>query len=166
MKDSFTLQALAEQIVRQLEVRGETVALAESCTGGLVAKTLTDVSGASHVFECGVVSYSEAIKQKVLGVRAETLSKFTVVSPQVAFEMARGVRELAGATYGIGITGVAGPGPDGDHPEGEIYIALVSEKTDTFVLLEDRSENERAKHRVQAAEAALNLLDAQLKKTL
>ena len=88
-----------------------------------------------------------------------------MVSPQVAFEMARGVRALAGADFGIGITGVAGPGPDGDHPEGEIYIALVSEKTDNVVLLEDRSENERTKHRVQAAETALTMLDAQLSNT-
>lgn len=165
MKDFSPLSTLAEQVVRQLEARGQTVALAESCTGGLVAKTLTDVSGASHVFECGVVAYSEAIKQKVLGVKAETLAAHSVVSPQVAFEMARGVRALAGADFGIGITGVAGPGPDGDHPEGEIYIALVSEKTDNVVLLEDRSENERTKHRVQAAETALTMLDAQLSNT-
>jgi len=70
--------------------------------------------------------------------------------------------KLSGADFGIGITGVAGPGPDGDRPEGEIYIALVSEKTDEVFLLEDRSENERNKHRVQAAEAALTMLDAQL----
>ncbi|NLD29286.1 MAG: CinA family protein, partial [Clostridiales bacterium] len=118
MKDFSPLSTLAERVVRQLEARGQTVALAESCTGGLLAKTLTDVSGASHVFECGVVAYSEAIKQKVLGVKAETLAAHSVVSPQVALEMARGVRALAGADFGIGITGVAGPGPDGDHPEG------------------------------------------------
>ena len=65
MKDFSSLSALAKRVVRQLEERGQTVALAESCTGGLVAKTLTDVSGASNVFECGVVAYSEAIKQQV-----------------------------------------------------------------------------------------------------
>ncbi len=162
MKDFSSLSTLAEEVVRQLEARGETVAFAESCTGGLVAKSVTDVSGASHVFECGVVAYSERIKQEILGVRAETLAKFSVVSAQVAFEMAKGVRKVSGADYGIGITGVAGPGPDGDHPEGEIYIALVSEKTDKVVLLDDRSENARTEHRIDAAATALSMLKEQI----
>lgn len=158
MTDFFSLTDTANAAVRTLEARGETVALAESCTGGLVAKTLTDVAGASNVFECGVVAYSEDIKRQVLGVRTETLAAHSVVSAEVALEMARGVRALAGADYGIGITGVAGPGPDGGHPEGEIYIALSGDGFEEAVLLEDRSEDRRAEHRRAAARVALRLL--------
>lgn len=164
MNDFFPTSALAESVVRALRDRTETVALAESCTGGLVAKTLTDVSGASNVFHCGIVAYSEDIKQKVLGVKAETLAAHSVVSPEVALEMARGVRKLSGADYGIGITGVAGPGPDGDHPEGEVFIALCGRDFSEVVRLEDRRENERNKHRVTAARVALSLLDTRLRR--
>lgn len=162
MMDLQTLNAMATAVVEALRERGETVALAESCTGGLVAKTLTDVAGASNVFECGVVAYSEDIKQKVLGVKAETLAAHSVVSKEVALEMAEGVRALAGADYGIGITGVAGPGPDGPHPEGEIYIAVCGKAFSKVVRLEDRTENERRKHRVTAAKVALSLLHTHL----
>ncbi len=162
MKDSAQLYDTANAVVSGLFRRGLTVALAESCTGGLVAKTLTDVPGASNVFECGVVSYSEAVKQSVLGVSADTLRRDSVVSPAVALEMARGVRALAGADFGIGITGVAGPGSDGVHPEGEIYIALSDAGKETVIRLEDRTENARNKHRVCAALSALRLLDARL----
>lgn len=162
MLDLHSLDTLATAAVKTLTDRGETVALAESCTGGLVAKTLTDVAGASLVFQCGVVAYSEDMKQKVLGVKAETLAQYSVVSAEVALEMAKGVRSLAGADYGIGITGVAGPGPDGCHPEGEIYIALCGEDFSKVVCLEDRTENERRKHRNAAAKAAFSLLNQQL----
>ena len=158
MKDFDLLQMSAEQAVAGLLSRGETVALAESCTGGLLAKTLTDIPGASTVFECGVVAYSEHIKTTVLGVSAETLAEHSVVSPEVAVEMARGVRALAGATYGIGITGVAGPGPDGPHPEGEIYIALTDGATDRMRALRTGTAGARAENRRQAALAALELL--------
>lgn len=162
MLDSHSPDPLATSVVKTLAKRGETVALAESCTGGLVAKTLTDVAGASGVFACGVVAYSEDIKQKVLGVKAETLEAYSVVSADVALEMAEGVRSLAGADYGIGITGVAGPGPDGTHPEGEIYIALSGKDFAKVVCLEDRTENERSRHRAAAAKAAFTLLHQQL----
>ena len=159
MKDFSSLSGSAEAVVRALRERCETVALAESCTGGLVAKTLTDVAGSSNVFECGIVAYSETVKKQLLGVSAKTLAEHSVVSAEVALEMARGVRALAGSDYGIGITGVAGPGPDGNHPEGEIYIALAGAGFEKAVLLTDRSENARQMHRVSAAHVALQLLD-------
>lgn len=162
MKDFSSYQTLAKTVVDGLNARGLKVALAESCTGGLLAKTLTDVPGASEVFECGVVAYSEAVKQSVLGVSPKTLQAHSVVSPEVALEMARGVRALAGADFGIGITGVAGPGPDGDHPEGEIYIALTDETAETVHLLTDRTELARPLHRTQAAHHALQMLAQRL----
>ena len=162
MKDFLSAQTLAKAVVDGLEARGLSVALAESCTGGLLAKTRTDVPGASNVFECGVVAYSEDIKQRVLGVRAETLRDHSVVSPEVALEMARGVRALAESDFGIGITGVAGPGPDGDHPEGEIYIALSDDTKETVLVLTDRTEQARTLHRARAAYAALRMLTQRL----
>lgn len=158
MKDFDLLSAAAERVVAGLVSRRETLALAESCTGGLLAKTLTDVPGASNVFECGVVAYSERIKREVLGVSAETLETFSVVSAEVATEMAQGVRNLSGATYGIGVTGVAGPGPDGDHPEGEIFIALSDGKEDRVLRMETGNHGKRAENRSQAALRALELL--------
>lgn len=162
MKDFELLTAAAKTVVEKLQTCGLTVSLAESCTGGLLAKALTDVPGASNVFECGVVAYSEAVKHQVLGVPSDTLAACGVVSPETALAMARGVRALSGADFGIGITGVAGPGPDGDHPEGEIYIALVDQTTDTVFLMEDRTENARTKHRTETALKALRLLDERL----
>ncbi|MEE1320127.1 MAG: competence/damage-inducible protein A [Acutalibacteraceae bacterium] len=102
-----------------------TVALAESCTGGLCAKRLTDISGASEVFHCGVVSYSNEIKHKVLGVKKEHLEKYTAVSPIVAAEMAIGARKLGEADFGAAVTGYAGPFYEGcEDPVGLIYIAV------------------------------------------
>ena len=162
MKDFSSCESLAKAVVDGLLARGMTAALAESCTGGLAAKTLTDVPGASNVFACGIVAYSEDIKQRVLGVSEETLRAHSVVSPEVALEMARGVRALANADFGVGITGVAGPGPDGGHPEGEVYIALSDEAKETVIVLTDRTENARTLHREQAARLAFRLLEQRL----
>jgi len=143
--------------VTALRALGKTVALAESCTGGLVAKRITDVPGASDVFECGIVSYSSRIKEELLGVSEETLERYSVVSAEVAAEMAEGVRKKASADYGIGITGVAGPGPDGTHPEGEIYVAL-ADKERTRVVRIEPAERGRDQNRELAADQALALL--------
>lgn len=110
--------------VNLLKEKKLTVALAESCTGGLCAKRLTDISGASEVFHCGVVSYSNEIKHKVLGVKKEHLEKYTAVSPVVAAEMALGAKKLGGADFGAAVTGYAGPFyEDCKDPVGLIYIA-------------------------------------------
>ena len=162
MQDFELLSATAEAVVEKLKTYGLTVSFAESCTGGLLAKTLTDVPGASDVFECGIVAYSETVKHRVLGVPSDTLADYGVVSPETALAMARGVRALSGADFGIGITGVAGPGPDGDHPEGEIYIALTDKTTDAVFLMEDRTENARTLHRTETALQALRMLDERL----
>src|SRR5207248_3978525 len=97
-------------LVRLLSGRNQTLALAESCTGGYIANRLTNVPGASAVLLAGLVTYSNEAKQKLLGVRAETLSADGDVSEPVAREMAEGARARTGADYALSVTGVAGPG--------------------------------------------------------
>lgn len=120
--------SIEEAVAKLLMKRKQTVAFAESCTGGLCAKRLTDIAGTSEVFHCGVVSYSNDIKMKVLGVKAETIEKYTEVSAECAKEMAEGVRLLSDADYGVSITGYAGPGDD--EEVGLIYIGI-SDKNET-----------------------------------
>lgn len=118
-------ESLEELVVRELEKAGKTLATAESCTGGLLAKRITDVSGASQVFEMGAVTYANRIKEKVLGVSHQTLEAHGAVSEETAREMARGIRLAAGSDLGVGITGIAGPGGGTpEKPVGLVYIAL------------------------------------------
>ena len=113
-------------VVRLLNERKQTLALAESCTGGCIAHRLTNVPGASAVFLGGVVAYSNAAKGKFLGIRAETLAAHGAVSEAVACEMAGGARERFGADFAIGVTGIAGPdGGTKDKPVGTVFIALI-----------------------------------------
>jgi nicotinamide-nucleotide amidase len=150
--------SIEEAVAKLLIERHETVAFAESCTGGLCAKRLTDISGASEIFHCGVVSYSNEIKHKVLGVKKETLDKYTAVSEQTAKEMAQGVRLMADSDYGVSITGYAGPG--NDEEVGTIYIG-VSTKNETRaiqLLTGHRGDNCRDYNRYVASSRAFNEL--------
>ncbi len=120
--DIGSLQAAA---VRPLLDKKLTAAVAESCTGGQVSAALTDISGASEVFGCGVCAYSNDIKQKLLGVRGETLAQYGAVSEQTAREMAAGVRALSGADIGVSVTGIAGPGGgSAEKPVGLVHFAV------------------------------------------
>ncbi len=120
---------LENAVVKLLKAKGLTVAVAESCTAGLVAKRITDVSGASEVFHCGVVSYANEIKSKILGVQHETLKEFGAVSEQVAEQMALGVLKVSGSSIGASITGIAGPNADGsDKPVGLAYLSITDGK--------------------------------------
>ena len=103
---------------------GSTFALAESCTGGLISKMVTDVPGASGAFKLGVVAYHPEAKRDVLGVHEETLEKKGVVSAETAAEMAEGVRMRAGSSLGIGVTGFAGPGGGEKNEQGKVFISL------------------------------------------
>ena len=115
----------ATGIVRLLSRRKETLALAESCTGGLIANQITNVSGASKMFKGGIVAYSNEAKEKFLGVRARTLSQHGAVSEQVAAEMAAGARKRFDADYAIAVTGIAGPtGGTREKPTGTVFIAV------------------------------------------
>lgn len=116
---------IEETVVRLLTENGLRVATAESCTGGLTAQKITSVSGASECFDCGVVTYSNGMKHKLLGVSTSTLEKFGAVSDETALEMCKGVCLLAGADFGIGITGIAGPGGGTkEKPVGLVYIGI------------------------------------------
>ena len=117
--------ALERDVLDLLTERNQTLALAESCTGGCVAHQLTNVPGASMVFLGGVVAYSNAAKQKFLGVRAETLAAHGAVSRAAAREMAEGAREKFGADFALAVTGIAGPGGGTKtKPVGTVFIAL------------------------------------------
>lgn len=117
---------LAGTAIALLTARGETVAAAESLTGGLVAAALTSVPGASAAFRGGVIAYASDLKASVLGVPAGLLSAHGAVHPQVAAAMAEGARTRLGATFGVATTGVAGPDPADGQPVGTVYIAAAS----------------------------------------
>lgn len=121
-------ETLGEVVGELLRRRGDTLATAESCTGGLLAGRITEVAGSSEYFREGVVTYSNEAKTRMLGVPAALIEAHGAVSEQVAEAMARGVRKLANATFGIGITGIAGPGGGSEEkPVGLVYIALADE---------------------------------------
>lgn len=116
---------LEKAVVAVLKEHGKTVATAESCTGGLVAQRITDISGSSAVFLGGVVAYSNAAKTAFVGVPAEMIARVGAVSPEVAQALAEGARSRFGADYGIGITGIAGPeGGTPEKPVGLVYIGI------------------------------------------
>lgn len=126
----------AEQLVSLLREKSMTLAAAESCTGGWFSKRIVDAAGASAVFLGGVVSYTNEIKEKILGVTRETLSAHTAVSAPVAAEMAGGVRERFGADIGVSVTGLAGPGGGTEEiPVGRVFIGIATEgKTEVLTL--------------------------------
>ena len=123
---------LAGEAIRLLTARGQTIAAAESLTGGLVAAALTDVPGSSNAFRGGVIAYATELKAQVLGVDVGMLKRHGPVYAPVAAAMADGVRQRLGATIGVATTGVAGPGPQDGHPAGTVHVA-VSLADDTVV---------------------------------
>ncbi len=119
---------LDDEVARLLRDTGVTVSLAESCTGGLIAKRLTDVAGSSAYFLEGNVVYSNGAKSRLLGVPQETLREHGAVSAEVAVAMAQGGRRAAGSTVALAVTGVAGPGASEEKPAGMVFIALADEE--------------------------------------
>ncbi len=116
---------LAGKAMELLHKKGRKVAFCESCTGGYVAKMLTDIPGSSQVFDCGVVTYSNAIKSKIVGVSPLVLKNQGAVCEETALQMAKGIRQLSGADIGISVTGIAGPdGGSEEKPVGLVYIGF------------------------------------------
>ena len=147
---------LQHRVVALLLENNKKIATAESCTAGLLSAALTEVGGASAVFDCGVVSYANDIKHSVLGVPQEWIDTYGAVSEQVATKMAIGVRRLSGADFGIGITGVAGPGPNEGIPAGTVFVALADEKR-VWVKKIERPNTDRAGVRHFAVQTALDM---------
>lgn len=154
-------QTLAEVVGEQLAQRKKTISVAESCTGGWLAKLLTDVPGASRYFTRGWVTYSNSAKVEELGVPVDLIEEYGAVSEQVAKAMTQGARENAGTDFAIGITGIAGPkGGSEQKPVGLVYISVDSDngcETKRLVIPGDREFI-----RVLAAQAALNMLRLKL----
>lgn len=147
-----------ERCFALFRARNMTFAAAESCTGGLIAKRITDVAGASAVFMGGVVSYTNTVKHRLLGVPPETLEEYGAVSERVACAMAEGARRGTTADVAVSITGVAGPDRDDrGNPVGTVYIGVSSEK-ETRAQRFDFGDKTRAEIRTLAADAAFALL--------
>ena len=157
---SVDVESLEELVVQKLADQGKKLATAESCTGGLLAKRITDVPGSSAVFDMGCVTYANEAKEALLSVDHETLEQYGAVSEETAREMAEGIVRRSGSDIGVGITGIAGP--DGGTPEkpvGLIYIAL-SDGEHTWVTKRSpigRTKS-RAWHRHCAASQALDMV--------
>lgn len=148
--------SIEDTAIRRLREQGLTVSCAESCTGGLVAKRLTDIAGCSDVFMGGCVTYSNEAKVRLLGVEPATLDEHGAVSEQVALQMARGVRERLGTDVGISTTGIAGPGGGTpEKPVGTVWIAISTAAGERARLLRLSPHRERAYLRTLAANQAI-----------
>ena len=149
---------IAADILAAARKLGIHIATAESCTGGMIAAALTDIAGSSDVFDRGFVTYSNAAKIDMLGVRPETLAAYGAVSEQIAHEMATGALTRANATLAIGTTGVAGPGGSDFKPEGRVCfgVAVAGKPIQTSTV--EFGPLGRAAVRAAATEYALGLL--------
>jgi nicotinamide-nucleotide amidase len=147
----------ADAVGQKLTERRMTVAVAESCTGGLIAKLLTDIPGASGYFTCGWVTYSDKAKVTELGVDKALIDRRGAVSGEVAVSMARGARKRSGADFAVAVTGIAGPGGGTrEKPVGLVYIAVAGKGrcgAKRFVF-----SGNRDLIRLKAAETAMDLL--------
>jgi len=124
MADHESIQKLAAAVVDGLNTASKAVATAESCTGGWLAKAITDISGASAVFQYGIVSYSNGAKESLLGVQNQTLEEHGSVSEPVVHEMAEGILHLSGADISVAVSGIAGPtGGSKEKPVGTVWFA-------------------------------------------
>lgn len=152
--DDETLESAVGKILIRKKL---TLSIAESCTGGLVSKRLTDISGSSEYFMAGIVTYSNRSKERFLGVSAVSIKKHGAVSGEVAAQMALGIKRFACTDIGVGITGIAGPtGGTARKPVGLVYIALVTDKK--RIVKEFRFKGSRQDVKWQASQAALDMI--------
>ncbi len=159
---SNTGESLEQVVGKLLRARNETLAVAESCTGGLVADLITDVPGSSDYFKLSAVTYANSAKINVLGVAAGTLDRHGAVSEEIAGEMAQGVQRICGASYGLATSGIAGPGGGtDDKPVGTVCIGLATLDSVSTRRYHFTFGNRRLNKRIFAA-AALELLRRKL----
>lgn len=155
----------ATEVSRALRTEGATLATAESLTGGQLAVLMTEIPGSSEVYLGGVVAYATDLKTGVLGVPEAVVERHGVVSAECAQAMARGVRRLAGSTYGVSTTGVAGPEPQEGKPVGTVFVAVAGpEGHDAVLALELVGDREAIQERtcVEALSCVVRLVGAQL----
>ena len=151
--DNETLEGKVGELLKE---KGKTLAVAESCTGGLIGHRLTEEPGSSSYFLEGIVAYSNEAKTGRLEVPSALIEKYGAVSPEVALAMAEGIRKTSGADIGLSVTGVAGPGSSNNKLVGTVFIGISEEKKSNcegFIFYNDRSRNKE-----RSAQAALNLL--------
>ena len=148
---------LINKVSDELKKHRVTIATAESCTGGLLAHTLTNVSGSSEYFDCGVISYSNTAKMRLLDVPEQLLKNYGAVSKEVAAAMAKAIQQRAQVNYGLATTGIAGPtGGTKDKPVGLVYIALSTKNT--VVVKQFLFSGDRLSNKENTCTAALKLL--------
>lgn len=150
------LIAAAKKLYEELKKKNIKISTAESCTGGLVASTLTSVPGISSYFEYGFVTYSNEAKKKLLSIDEDTLEKHTAVSTEVAAEMAQGALSKSGADIAVAVTGNAGPGTSEGKPLGMIFISLASKEGYTL-LKELKLNGDRCANRIKAAKELIEM---------
>jgi len=153
--DTDELYGLAGKMGDRLLAKGQLLATAESCTGGLMAKTLTDVPGSSGWFDRGFVTYSTKAKQEMLGVNKKTLAQYGAVSAQTVQEMVRGALQRSDADLAIAVTGIAGPYGDGsDNPVGAVFIAWQL-KDGEITVIKRQFSGDRQEIRAKTVKTAL-----------
>ncbi|MFD1093808.1 nicotinamide-nucleotide amidase [Providencia vermicola] len=162
MVDETRLETLSIQIGQKLKAQGKTVTTAESCTGGWIAKVLTDIAGSSDYFQRGFVTYSNEAKHQMIGVTDASLQQFGAVSQQVVEEMASGALEEATADVAISVSGIAGPGGGSiDKPVGTVWFGFAQKQVDGTVLVIARHrvfQGDRNQVRLQSTGYALETL--------
>lgn len=152
-------ESMEKVLVDKLHETGLTLSAAESCTGGLIAKRITDIAGCSDVFLGGCVTYTNEVKQKLLGVNAQTLAQFGAVSKQTAMEMAKGVRERTGSDIGISATGIAGPGGGSEEtPVGTVFLGMSTAEGESFRKLSLSEKRSREFIRIVSATNAYDMV--------
>lgn len=162
--DADRLAVAAGRVVEALRGRGQTVAVAESCTGGWLGRELTAGAGASDVFWGGVITYADGAKRELAGVSGELIATRGAVSQHVAVALAEGVRARAGTDWSVAITGVAGPGGgSADKPAGTVWISIAG--PDGTTALRRQLAGDRAEVRARSVEAALRDLSGRIGRT-
>jgi nicotinamide-nucleotide amidase len=164
---SEKISSLSRKVSEQLRIRNETLAVAESLTGGRLAAEITEIAGASDIFLGGFVVYANSAKINQLSVKASDIEKFGVVSKEVAVSMAEGARDRLGSTWALSTTGVAGPGElkEGEIPAGRVWIALSGPAQLNFLTVAQEfnfGEIGRAEVRSGSILGALSLLELTL----